>query len=410
MSDEKRDELVEKELNTPETATEETANWDLGTPEAEVAATDLLSPAVEEENTQQEKAADTPAEVTEPVVEPSTSGETAGEELAVDAPVSETPVVEETVSEDVVSEAPLADVFLSKEESDAADIPRDVLALRSMPDPEPTRRSFDFSKLNEADTNAETVESTPAAEETAASGDSAPTAETLVIEEASPVEAETEVSRKEIFEQAKAEAEEAVSAWKPREDDAPVSDNTAALVLSNTSVPLVVPSRLGARLWSFFMTLLGAPVVWYLLSDGAARFTLSENSPYQTGVLNVGALVEFGAGVILAVVILGFLVRSSLGALFTGLVLLTIGTVFIAIPGLTKDFLAPAIQWLKDWNDFGANVAHHINWTGYTGAIFLAGLMLFVMGIVAILARRDGRKETEIRNQIERYAPQTAKK
>lgn len=397
MSEEKRDEHVEEVLNTPE-PTVDTADWDLGSPEEEAPTTDLLSPAVEDQVEHHE----VPVEF---------EGATAS--------LPETPVAEDTETPspeveaaplvaDADSEAPLADIFLSKEEAVQEDIPRDVLALRAMPDPEPTRRSFDFSKLGGTETAAEATapETSQNAPLTEVVDATAP--EALVVEE--PPAPAAEVARKEIFEQAKAEAEEAVSAWKPRAEDATVSDNTAALVLSNTSVPLVIPSRLGARLWSFFMTLLGAPVAWYLLSDGAARFTLGENSPYQTGMLNLGACVEFTAGLILAVALLVFLVRSSLGALTSGLVLMVLGTPFLVVPGFTKEFLTPAITWLKDWNDFGANLAHHLNWTGYTGAIFLSGLMLFVMGIVAILARRDGRKEAEIRGQIERYAPHGTKK
>ncbi|MDO5060016.1 MAG: hypothetical protein Q4D73_00095 [Actinomycetaceae bacterium] len=396
MSEEKRDEHVEEVLNTPEPAAD-TADWDLGSPEAEATATDLLSPAVEDQVENHE----VPVEFEDAAASfPETPAVEAVETPAADAQAP-------AIAANAEPEAPLADIFLSKEDAVQEDIPRDVLALRTMPDPEPTRRSFDFSKLGGAETAAEEAAPEPQnAPLTEVVDATAP--EALVVEEVPAPPAE--VARKEIFEQAKAEAEEAVSAWKPRAEDAPVSDNTAALVLSNTSVPLVIPSRLGARLWSFFMTLLGAPVAWYLLSDGAARFTLGENSPYQTGMLNLGACVEFTAGLILAVALLIFLVRSSLGALTSGLVLMVLGTPFLVVPGFTKEFLSPAITWLKDWNDFGANLAHHLNWTGYTGAIFLAGLMLFVMGIVAILARRDGRKEAEIRGQIERYAPHGAKK
>lgn len=397
MSEEKRDEHVEEVLNTPE-PTVDTADWDLGSPEEEAPTTDLLSPAVEDQ-----------VEHHEVLVEFEGATASLPETPAVEDTETPSPEVEATpLVADADSEAPLADIFLSKEEAVQEDIPRDVLALRAMPDPEPTRRSFDFSKLGGTETAAEATapETSQNAPLTEVVDATAP--EALVVEE--PPAPAAEVARKEIFEQAKAEAEEAVSAWKPRAEDATVSDNTAALVLSNTSVPLVIPSRLGARLWSFFMTLLGAPVAWYLLSDGAARFTLGENSPYQTGMLNLGACVEFTAGLILAVALLVFLVRSSLGALTSGLVLMVLGTPFLVVPGFTKEFLTPAITWLKDWNDFGANLAHHLNWTGYTGAIFLSGLMLFVMGIVAILARRDGRKEAEIRGQIERYAPHGTKK
>ncbi len=394
MSEQNKDEILEP---TPEA---QAANWDLGKVEATPEQTDLLPPAAEATGETFELPTDLSLPVESQIIpaEPEILPESPTVS-DVDAELTSEPVAEDAVSE--------ADIFLPAQETPEADVPRDPLFMREMPESEPTRRSFDFAQLSEgeAETPAEPVqELDPVLADLEVTE-----VEVATAEEAVDVET-TAVTRKALLERAQVEAEEAVSAWKPREEDLPVSENTTELILGDTSVPLVLPSRVSARVWSFFMTLLGAPVAWYLISDAAARFTLADNSPFKTGQLNYAACIEFTAGALIAVVLLSFLVRSSLGALFSGLAVMVVGAPFLLVPGLTKEILQPAIDWLTSWNDFGANLAHHLNWTGYTGAIFIAGLFLFVMGIIAILARRDGRREQEIRAQIERYSPETIKK
>lgn len=426
MSEENKDETFgftpENAGANPESldSAPETTNYDLGQVEVAVEPTDLLPPAAESFS------ADSAVDSAEPevVLEADSTALTNPSEAVFSAD----PVFESTLPDaagDVVAETDFsegeanveADIFMPASNS-SADVPRDVLAHRDLPEAEPTRRAFDFTQLSDS-ADAASV----AAENADFSGGSVqvpeldPVLADLEVTEVEVAAAEqavdletTAVTRKAILERAQVEAEEAVSAWKPREDDLPVTESTTELILGDTSVPLVLPSRVAARVWSFFMTLLGAPVAWYLLTDGAARFTLADNSPFKTGHLNYAACIEFTAGMIIAVVLISFLVRSSLGALVSGLLLMVAGTPFLVIPGLTKDFLQPAIDWLTAWNNFGANIAHHLNWTGYTGAIFVSGLMLFVMGVVAILARRDGRREQEIRTQIERYSPESLKR
>lgn len=197
--------------------------------------------------------------------------------------------------------------------------------------------------------------------------------------------------------------------WIPRETPEASEDSDQLLVSESTIVP-ELPSRAGSRVWSTLLTLLLTPVAWYLLADSAARFTLAPNNPADTGVLNIAALVEFGGGVVIGIVILALLARSSLGAILVGIVVAALGITFLAVPGTVREILTPAQQWLSSWNDFGGNVAHHIEWTGFTGVIATVGISLLTLGIVTILARRSGRHEEEIRTQIERMAPGTLKK
>lgn len=202
---------------------------------------------------------------------------------------------------------------------------------------------------------------------------------------------------------------EATAAWRPRES-APTEAEIDASIFDEATVVPEVPSRVGARIWSFFLTLLGFPVAWYLITDAAARLTLAEGNTMSTGIINPLALGELGAGAIVAIILILLTIRSSLGAIIFGFLFMVAGGFFLAVPTMTAEFMDPAYKWLIAFNDFGGNVAHHIQWTGYTGTLAVAGLMLFVIGLTSMFARRDGRREQDIKAQIERMAPGTLKK
>lgn len=291
---------------------------------------------------------------------------------------------------------PVAYPLLADEGEPSSDpgAPQDVLARRDLPAEPAPRREYDLSRLHPQDR----TEPAPAA----------------VPEEASnPWESEsletTSVQRQsllspEVEEETVVAPATTTTAWKPVESPQQPSDNA---LFEESSVVPDLPSRGSARLWSFILTLLLIPVAWYLLSDAAARLTLAEGNAFETGVINPAALLELGGGVVIVIIILAYLVRSSLGALLWGLVLAGFGATFLAIPAMVKDFLRPIQEWLSNWNAFGGNVAHHIEVTGFTGILFTSGVLLFSVGLIAILARRDGRRDEQIRAQIERLAPGT---
>ena len=219
----------------------------------------------------------------------------------------------------------------------------------------------------------------------------------------------TKVRRKSLLrpEVAETEEPESSSSWIPRE---PVELSDTQSIFEEATVVPEVPSRVGARVWSFFLTLIGVPTAWYLLTDAAARLTLAQGNPVATGMINPAALIELGVGVIVAIIVIMLTIRSSLGALIFGVLAMVGGIFFLAAPAGTADFMEPTYNWLTAFNTFGGNVAHHIQWTGYTGVMAASGLILFVIGLTSIFARRDGHREQEIRTQIEQLAPGTLKK
>ena len=165
-----------------------------------------------------------------------------------------------------------------------------------------------------------------------------------------------------------------------------------------------VPSRGWSHVWSVVLTLLLTPITWYLLSDAGARLTLPEGNPWDTGVLNFAALGELAAGLVVLFVLILVLRASSLGAFVTGTLLTLAGATFVVVPQLTQQFLDPYLEGLRGYNDFGANVAHHLVADGSTARILIAGIAMIAIGVVSHSARRRGRFEQRIRHSIEQRA------
>ncbi|MDO5719619.1 MAG: hypothetical protein Q4P05_02675 [Actinomycetaceae bacterium] len=306
-----------------------------------------------------------------------------------------------------------------------SEIPRDVLERRSQPEDDyQPRREYDLSKLQpqnesavpptepydpldprDADSESEwgNRDSDSGLSTPGVAGASGPVA-SLDDDELES----TKIRRQSLLHREEEEDVEATTSWRPRVESTEREDDSS--IIDEATVVPELPSRAAPRIWSFLITLLAIPAAWYLITDAAARLTLAPGNPMESGVLNPAALIELGGGLVIAIVVLSFAVRSSLGAIIFGFLAAAGGALFLAIPELTREQITPVQNWLRSWNDFGSNVAHHIEWTGYTGTIFSCGLLLFVIGIIAKLARRSGRKEEEIRTQIERMAPGTLTK
>lgn len=184
----------------------------------------------------------------------------------------------------------------------------------------------------------------------------------------------------------------------PVEDDEP----DTGILLEGASISPEPPSRAAAHWWAILLSLVGVPVAWYLLADAGARFTLPAGSPWETGNLNVAALIEFGAGLLVLAAVLLAARWSSVGAFITGGLVFIAGLPFLAVPDLTRDWLEPVLTRLQDFNDFGGNLAHHIVASGATGRFVVYGLALVLVGFVSHGARRQGRREAKALEAFER--------
>lgn len=165
------------------------------------------------------------------------------------------------------------------------------------------------------------------------------------------------------------------------------------VVLDGSTALTRPPSRGGAHVLTVLVTLLLTPVAWYLLADAGARLTLARNSPWETGNLNIAALLELAGGLLVLAVVLLAARWSSLGAIVTGVLVLVVGVPFVAVPRWTQETLEPVVTWLERLDDLGGNVAHHLVASGSTGRLVVTGLALMLVGVVSHGARRKGRRE-----------------
>lgn len=163
-----------------------------------------------------------------------------------------------------------------------------------------------------------------------------------------------------------------------------------------------VPSRAGAHWWAILATLLLSPVAWYLLADAGARMTLPAGSQWETGSVNLAAVAELVGGLVVLGVILWAARASSLGAFILGGLLVLVGGAFVVMPRQVQNLLEPYLENLLNYNDMGANIAHHLEADGSTGRILIAGFVLVMIGFISHGARRRGRAEQRIREIVER--------
>lgn len=195
----------------------------------------------------------------------------------------------------------------------------------------------------------------------------------------------------------------------PREDAAPglrarwqEASDPADVALAGASEARP-RSRAAAHVWVVVLTLLLAPVAWYLVADAGARLTLGEDSPWATGTLAPAAVVELVCGLLVLAVVIVAARWSSLGAVVVGSLVLLAGAAFVLLPGATADALAPVLDRVRDLGDLGGNVAHHLLADGPSGRLAQAGLTLVLVGVVSHGARRLGRAEERGRREAARH-------
>ncbi|MEE6297310.1 hypothetical protein [Georgenia wangjunii] len=183
-----------------------------------------------------------------------------------------------------------------------------------------------------------------------------------------------------------------------RDDDEP----DTAVILDGATTEPAPRKRTAAHLWGVLLTLVLVPVAWYLIADAGARLTLASGNQWDTGERNVAALIELGSGLLALAVALLAARWTSLGAIITGALVLLLGIPFVAVPTLTQDYLEPVTTWLRDFNDLGANLAHHLVASGSSGRLLAYGLALILVGVVSHGARRQGRREARAAVRLER--------
>ena len=166
-----------------------------------------------------------------------------------------------------------------------------------------------------------------------------------------------------------------------------------------------MPSRTGAHWLSFLLFLILTPVGWYLAADAGARMTLADAAPMYTGFASMLALGELLGSVIIAAILFVVARRSSLGAWLMGLGTLIVGLPWVMAPGITATSVLAALTVLTNTGSLGANLAHHLQASGYSGRFVLMGVALLGLAYVSHSARRSGRDEEALRTSIEATNP-----
>ncbi len=149
-------------------------------------------------------------------------------------------------------------------------------------------------------------------------------------------------------------------------------------------------SRAAAHWWTVLITLVFAPVGWYLFTDGGARIQWA-GSQGQLG--SVGSYIEFGLGLLAVFIFLLAARWSSVGAIIMGAIFFALGVAFLAVPDEGARILMQSTEYFGRLGQFGINVVEHLATTLETGRMALYGLVMIMVGIVSHGARRQGRRE-----------------
>ena len=201
------------------------------------------------------------------------------------------------------------------------------------------------------------------------------------------------------------------ASWKPREDsgERTVPQETPeslddALFEGATVVP-EMPSRAAAHWSSLALGIFALPITWYLIADAGARMTLPEGNPAATGVINWLALTEVAIALVAVIALFEAFKRSSLGAWIGGLCFFAAGLPWVFAPGFTSAHTVSVLHFLQNSGALGANLAHHLQASGYSGRLLFLGIALLGIASLSHSVRRGGRNEEAMREQVERVNP-----
>lgn len=361
---------------------------------------------------QGEALAEEPVHEASPAEEPESNGEPVSVEHE-DAPLEETPT-QAPETHDV------EDASASHEEASASE--EAVLVeetAQDSPEEAPVEEAAeDLHTTTTIPAASDTVEEAAEAEEASAPVGEVPDAlsrrfgdQPEVADDVQEDELESTTVRRRAFVAPQEESPVTEAAWKPREDaversvpqDTPESLDD--VLFEGASIVPEMPSRTGAHLFSFILGILALPITWYLVADAGARMTLPEGNPAATGVINWLAITELAIAFIAIIALFEAFKRSSLGAWIAGLCFLAAGIPWVFAPAFTSAHTVSLLHFLQNAGSFGSNLAHHLQASGYSGRLLILGIVLMGVASLSHSARRRGRAEEAMREQVERVNP-----
>lgn len=372
-------------------------------------------PAAEStESSSDEAQGEAPAE--EPVQEAASTEEPAEAEASVEA-VAESSVEPQSNGESVTVEhedAPLEETSAPAPETREAE----ESAASHEEAPASEEAAEDLHTTTTIPAASDTVEEAAEVEEASAPVGEVPDAlsrrfgdQPEVADDVQEDELESTTVRRRAFVAPQEESPVTEAAWKPREDaversvpqDTPESLDD--VLFEGASIVPEMPSRTGAHLFSFILGILALPITWYLVADAGARMTLPEGNPAATGVINWLAITELAIAFIAIIALFEAFKRSSLGAWIAGLCFLAAGIPWVFAPAFTSAHTVSLLHFLQNAGSFGSNLAHHLQASGYSGRLLILGIVLMGVASLSHSARRRGRAEEAMREQVERVNP-----
>ena len=370
-------------------------------------------PVHEAASTEEPAEAEVRAEaVAESPVEPESNGEPVTVEHE-DAPLEETPAPAPETHEAEESaasheEAPASEEAVVVEET-AQDSPEEAPVEEA---------AEDLHTTTTIPAASDAVEETPEADEASAPVGEVPDAlsrrfgdQAEVSDDFQEDELESTTIRRRAFVAPQEESPVTEAAWKPREDAAERSvpqdtpESLDDVLFEGASIVPEMPSRTGAHLFSFILGILALPITWYLVADAGARMTLPEGNPAATGVINWLAITELAIAFVAIIALFEAFKRSSLGAWIAGLCFLAAGIPWVFAPAFTSAHTVSLLHFLQNAGSFGSNLAHHLQASGYSGRLLILGIVLMGVASLSHSARRRGRAEEAMREQVERVNP-----
>ena len=363
--------------------------------------------------------AEEPAEAepsVEAVAESSVEPESNGEPVTVeheDAPLEETPAPAPETHEAEESAASHEEAPASEEAAVVEETAQDS------PEEAPVEEAAeDLHTTTTIPATSDAVEETPEADEASAPVGEVPDAlsrrfgdQAEVSDDFQEDELESTTIRRRAFVAPQEESPVTEAAWKPREDAAERSvpqdtpESLDDVLFEGASIVPEMPSRTGAHLFSFILGILALPITWYLVADAGARMTLPEGNPAATGVINWLAITELAIAFVAIIALFEAFKRSSLGAWIAGLCFLAAGIPWVFAPAFTSAHTVSLLHFLQNAGSFGSNLAHHLQASGYSGRFLILGIVLMGVASLSHSARRRGRAEEAMREQVERVNP-----
>lgn len=372
-----------------------------------------------EESVQEAASTEEPAEaeasveaVAESPVEPESNGEPVTVEHE-DAPLEETPAPAPETHEAEESAASHEEAPASEEAAVVEETAQDS------PEEAPVEEAAeDLHTTTTIPATSDALEETPEADEASAPVGEVPDAlsrrfgdQAEVSDDFQEDELESTTIRRRAFVAPQEESPVTEAAWKPREDAAERSvpqdtpESLDDVLFEGASIVPEMPSRTGAHLFSFILGILALPITWYLVADAGARMTLPEGNPAATGVINWLAITELAIAFVAIIALFEAFKRSSLGAWIAGLCFLAAGIPWVFAPAFTSAHTVSLLHFLQNAGSFGSNLAHHLQASGYSGRLLILGIVLMGVASLSHSARRRGRAEEAMREQVERVNP-----